>query len=48
MFIKFTFELIVLGEQTTVFSSFELTIADLRVEYKQMGTRLQVTTPLAV
>jgi hypothetical protein len=31
---KFTFELKALGEQATVGSYFELTIADLRVEFK--------------
>jgi hypothetical protein len=29
-------------------SSCEVTMADIGVEFKQMGTRLQLTTPLAV
>ena len=39
-FMKCSFELIVLIEQTTVGFSSELTIADLRVEYKLMGTKI--------
>ena len=47
-FMEFTFELKALGKQTPVGFSFELTIADLRVWFKEMGARLLLTTPLAV
>lgn len=40
----FTSELVALGEQTPVGFSFELTVTDLRLEFKRMGTRLQLTT----
>jgi hypothetical protein len=44
----FKFELKALAEQPTGGSSLELTIAELRVELKRMGRRLQLTTLLEV